>query len=460
MTDISTVEAGNANVFCQISGRDISSESCSKTQGQEGCFGCAAHTRLCESCHTNFVVVAATGTCSQCTAASIEEEKTVKISAPPKKVECQLMKRPIGGSMCRSVQGQDGCRGCAATSRICETCGKHPVRFPQYGSCFTCSVAELGEGWEPGIQDRAASYPPLHVITETSSATKEKGREIVPLAQEFRRIPLANIRDPDDPVRTAKPDEEELFNLGDSMLSDGMIYPVLLEPVGENFFEVVIGSRRVRAARYREQLDIPALILEPQNALTRLLLALAENIQRVQLEPFEEGRNFLRLLREFGLSTSDIASKVNKPTAHVKERIQILSLPDDVKKMVMDGEISIRNAAMLARVSDNERQEALAIESATHRLASGELRRRVHAEIGVDGESTRVIPYNVTPEKFAARTEEFARWFKRAIPRLKLGETNLGERTLMIDALNVLEEKVRMIKSLIKHQKTSHRKKA
>src|SRR5262249_22155902 len=107
----------NTTVFCQISGRDISSESCSKTQGQEGCFGCAAPTRLCEKCHTNFVVVAATGTCSHCTAAEIEKEKGLELSTPPKKVECQLMKRSIAGSMCRTIEGQEGCRGCGAASR-------------------------------------------------------------------------------------------------------------------------------------------------------------------------------------------------------------------------------------------------------------------------------------------------------------------------------------------------------
>ena len=65
------------------------------------------------------------------------------------------------------------------------------------------------------------------------------------------------------------------------MLNDRMIYPVVLELVSENFYEVVIGSRRVRAARLREQLDIPAFIWEPQSPLTKLILMLAENIHRV-----------------------------------------------------------------------------------------------------------------------------------------------------------------------------------
>lgn len=460
MTDTSTVGAGDTSVFCQISGRDISSESCFQTQGQEGCFGCAASTRRCEKCQINFVAVAATGTCSQCTAAEIESEKSVKISAPLAKVDCQMMKRSISGVMCRSTQGQEGCRGCAAQSRICENCASRPVRFPQYGLCFTCSIKELGDGWQAEEPDRSVAHPHLRVVSvePKTGIEKEKGREILPLAQEFCRIPLANIREPEIPVRE-KYDEEELFDLGDSMLNDGMIYPVILEPVSENFYEVVIGSRRVRAARYREQLDIPALILDPQSALSKLLLALAENIHRVDLDPFEEGKAFLRLMREYEMNASDIAAKTNKSVAHIKERIQLLSLPEAVQQLVVEGELSIRNAAVLARVPEKKRQAKLARESVTHRFAQNELRRRVSSEVGDTGNTARVIPYHVTPQKFAARSEEFVQWFKRAIPRLRIGETTLEDRVLMLGALTSLENQIRKVKELIKREKSPGKKK-
>lgn len=453
-----TAEAG-APVFCQITGRDISPESCFQTQGQEGCFGCAAATRLCEACKVNFAVVAATGTCSQCTAAEIERESSLTLPAPQKSVTCRLMKRGISGSMCRTMQGQDACRGCSAESRVCEGCESRPVRFPQYGLCFTCSVKEYGEGWEATMPDRARFYPPLHVVRDAAPEVREPGREIVPLAHEFRRIPLANIKDPEGPVRTAEMNEQELFDLGDSMIGDKMIYPVVLELVSENFYEVVIGSRRVRAARFKEQLDIPALILEPQSPLTKLILALTENIHRVQLDPLEEAKVFLRLMKEFGLNTNDISEKVKKPASYVKERIQVLSLPEEVQRLVYEGKLAIDNAAALARVPDERKQVKLARESVKHHYSTAELRKRVNAEVGTEDGVARVIPYEVSPQKFAARTDEFTAWFKRATPQLRLENVTFDDQKLMMGSIASLENQIGKIKQMIKQKQSSRRRK-
>lgn len=460
MTDISTAGAGNTNVFCQISGREISPESCFQAQGQEGCFGCAAHTRRCESCLINFVAVAATGTCSSCTATEIEREKNLQLPAAPKTVSCQMMKKSIRGSMCRSVQGQDGCRGCAAPSRNCESCGTRPVRFPQYGMCFTCSVKELGDGWEPQQADRSAvHHPHLRLVDNDEESKSKTAREILPFAQDFMRIPLGNLRDPEFPVRS-KYDEQDLFDLGDSMMHDGMIYPVIVEPVSENFYEVIIGSRRVRAARIREVADIPALVVSPQSPLSKIFMALAENTLRVNLDPFEEAKVFLRLMREYSLDTNGVAKRVRRPSSYVTERIQLLSLPADVQQLVADGELAIRNAAVLARLPEKERQKKLAQASVTHRFAPNELRRKVADEIGDLEDTGRVIPYRVTPEKFAARTEEFARWFRRATPRLALEGTTLRDRVQMMSALASLENQIGRMKDSIRKGKSVSKRRA
>lgn len=406
------------------------------------------------------MTVAATGTCSRCTALEIANDKGVQIPAPSKKVECQMTKRSIVGAMCRSIQGQEGCRGCAAQSRLCESCGSRPVRFPQYGFCFTCSVKELGDGWQADEPDRPVAHPHLRVVsTDVEVTEKEKGREITLLAQEFRRIPLANIRDPSHPVRSSKPDGQDLMDLGDSMLNDRMIYPVVLEPVSENFYEVVIGSRRVLAARLQEQLDIPAFIWEPRSPLVKLILMLAENIHRVQLDPFEEAKMFLRLMREFGLSLFEVSTKINKPGSYVKERLQLLSVSEETQQLVAKGALSVGNAAVLARLPE-ERQGTLARESIKHRLSESELRRRVNTEAGTEQESARVLPYHVTPEKLAASVDEFSRWFRRATPRIKLEGATLEDQTLMLGALAGLENRIQKVKALIKKHKPSSRKKA
>lgn len=447
-------------VFCQISGRDISGESCSRTQGQKACFGCAASTRRCEKCQENFVAVAATGTCSRCTIIEIAAEKNLVVGAPPKKVECQMMKKSISGAMCMTMQGQDGCRGCTAQSRLCESCGERPVRFAQYGFCFTCSVKELGDGWTPEVLDRPVGHPHLRVVpTDAPASTAEKGHEITSLAQDFRRIPLANIRDPENPVRTiTMGGNQDLYDLGDSMLSDKLIYPVILEPVGNDFYEVIIGMRRVRSARLKEQIDIPAIIWEPQSPLAKLIVMLAENIHRVQLDPFEEARVFLRLMKEYDLTGLEISAKVNKPAAHIMERIQLLSLSDETQALVAEGAISIDSAAALARLP-LERQAPVAREAIEHHLNSREVRKRVHSEAGTSGDTARVLNYYVTPQKLAASVEEFTRWFTRAIPRLKFDGATLEDQTLMLGALTGLETKTQKTREAVKKIKPSRKRK-
>lgn len=459
MTGISTTGAGSMSVFCQISGRDISPESCSQTQGQEGCFGCAAYTRRCESCLTNFVAVAATGTCSSCTATEFKREADLQLLPIPKTVTCQMIKRQISGSMCQSLQGQDGCRGCTAVSRACEHCGTRPVRFPQYGMCFTCSVKELGDDWQLEEADRSVMYPHLHVVSDSDDASAESVQEILPFAQDFRRIPLANIREPEQRVRQ-KYDKQELFDLGNSMMHDGMIYPVIVEMVSENFYEIIIGSRRVRAARIREMTDIPALVVGPQSPLTRIIMALAENIHRVNLDPFEEAKVFLRLMKEYDIDTNEVAQKVRRSPHYVRERIQLLSLPEDVQQLVSDGELSLGNAIVLARLPEKERQKKLAQASLTHRFAPNELRRKIAGEISEMEKPGRVIPYRVTPEKFTARTEEFVRWFKRATPQLVLDGSTLDERVMMMNALASLENQIGKMKDVIKKGKSVSKRRA
>jgi ParB/RepB/Spo0J family partition protein len=320
-------------------------------------------------------------------------------------------------------------------------------------------VKELGDDWQLEEADRSVMYPHLHVVSDSDDASAESVQEILPFAQDFRRIPLANIREPEQRVRQ-KYDKQELFDLGNSMMHDGMIYPVIVEMVSENFYEIIIGSRRVRAARIREMTDIPALVVGPQSPLTRIIMALAENIHRVNLDPFEEAKVFLRLMKEYDIDTNEVAQKVRRSPHYVRERIQLLSLPEDVQQLVSDGELSLGNAIVLARLPEKERQKKLAQASLTHRFAPNELRRKIAGEISEMEKPGRVIPYRVTPEKFTARTEEFVRWFKRATPQLVLDGSTLDERVMMMNALASLENQIGKMKDVIKKGKSVSKRRA
>lgn len=451
MTDISIRGAGETSVFCQITGREIGPESCSRTQGQAGCFGCAASTRICEECHKNFVVVAATGTCSECTTRLMKTEKRTSGLKQnwPDQVKCQSLKRSIAWTMCRGLEGQEACRGCASPYRTCESCKEVPVRFPSYGLCFGCTVRELGEGWEPGQLDRPIATPHLQVATNVLPTELEG--EVVgiqTIARDFRRVPLDQIREPELLLREIREDDE-LDSLGDSMLNDGMIYPVILEQIAEDAFEVVIGSRRVRAAKRQEALDIPAFIFEPRSPLTRLILMLAENLHRVDLDPFEEGRVFLRLMREYNLGTTEVAERVRRPTSYVTERVQLLSLPAEIQQLVADRVLAFKKAVLLARLPSEEQQTALAQESVTHSLEPAELRRRISAELGTTRESNRGTSTSVTFPKLTAKVEGYTEWLKSVRDRLDSESASPQNRQAAIKAFDDLWLQVKEMRQQI-----------
>lgn len=323
--------------------------------------------------------------------------------------------------------------------------------------CFTCSVTEYGDDWQSEVVDRTVEQRQLRLVPDAEETNANGAQKIVPFAQDFLRIPLVNIRDPELSVRT-RHDEEELLTLGDSLVHDGMIYPIIVELVSENFYEVIIGSRRVRAARIREVDDIPALVVSPQSPLTKIIMMLAENIHRVNLDPFEEASVFLRLMREHGLNTSEVSRRVRRSTQYVTQRIQLLSLPGDVKQLVADGKLAFHNAAALARLPEKERQRKFARTSVEHRLTPGELRRKIAAETGAMEDTSRTVPYRVTPEKFAARTEEFVRWFQRATPRLALDGSTADGQKLMMSALASLENQIVRMKDVIRKGRSTNKR--
>jgi hypothetical protein len=174
------------NPFCQLVGRPINTNQCFEMQGQPGCFGCAANTRLCEDCTIMRVDVPAVGLCSPCIVKQLAiEDKTGKpVFKSEELVPCQIVRRSISTEMCLATQGQEECSKCPAASRLCEKCKTHSCRFPQYGLCLKCSVEEFGEGWEP----------------------KEATRLSIPKEEPAEQVP-----EPENPHHAAKSPSEEIL---------------------------------------------------------------------------------------------------------------------------------------------------------------------------------------------------------------------------------------------------------
>lgn len=147
-------------------------------------------------------------------------------------------------------------------------------------------------------------------------------------------------------------DEEKLEELAESIRSHGLVQPVVVRKVGEQF-ELVAGERRWRAAARAGLERIPAVVREMSDS-ELLEVALVENLQREDLNPIEEAEAYRRLMDEFGLSQEEVARRVGKSRSQVANTLRLLHLPESVREAVRRGELSRGHAKALLGVADEE----------------------------------------------------------------------------------------------------------
>ncbi|MEK9649619.1 MAG: ParB/RepB/Spo0J family partition protein [Gammaproteobacteria bacterium] len=142
-------------------------------------------------------------------------------------------------------------------------------------------------------------------------------------------------------------DQEKLQELAESIKKHGVLSPIIVRESSGDKFEIIAGERRYRAATINGLQTIPCLIDNAENQ-TSLEIALIENLQRENLNPIEEARGFDRLKREFGLTQEEISGVTGKARSTVANALRMLSLPEEVKRMIADGVIERGHAKILA----------------------------------------------------------------------------------------------------------------
>lgn len=146
-------------------------------------------------------------------------------------------------------------------------------------------------------------------------------------------------------------DPEALENLANSIKAQGVIQPIVVRHLLGGHYEIVAGERRWRAAKMAGLKEIPALVKDiPDEAA--VAIALIENIQRESLNPIEEAMALQRLLEEFSMTHQQVAEAVGKSRATVTNLLRLLSLVDDVKKMLEHGDLEMGHARALLALSD------------------------------------------------------------------------------------------------------------
>ncbi len=154
-------------------------------------------------------------------------------------------------------------------------------------------------------------------------------------------------------------DEDALNELIASIKEIGILQPPVVRRVSEGRYELIMGERRLRAAKAAGLTTIPVIIRQtPDNELLRE--ALIENIHRSQLNPLEEAAAYAGLLTDFGCTHDELATKLGRSRPLISNMLRLLNLPPTVQRKVAAGVISAGHARALLGLSDEKEIEKLA----------------------------------------------------------------------------------------------------
>jgi ParB family transcriptional regulator, chromosome partitioning protein len=141
-------------------------------------------------------------------------------------------------------------------------------------------------------------------------------------------------------------DEGSLYELAESIKSQGVMQPILVRPVADNRYEIIAGERRSRAAKLAGLDEVPVLVkVVPDEAAA--VMALIENIQREDLNPLEEAQGLHRLVQEFGLTHEQAAQSVGRSRSAASNLLRLLNLAPPVQQMLMAGDLDMGHARAL-----------------------------------------------------------------------------------------------------------------
>ena len=153
-------------------------------------------------------------------------------------------------------------------------------------------------------------------------------------------------------------EEDALLELADSIKQFGILQPLIVQKRND-YYEIIAGERRWRAAKQAGIKEIPVIIKEYTDQEI-VEISLIENIQRENLNPIEEAQAYKRLLNEFRLKQDEVAERVSKSRTAVTNSMRLLKLDERVQEMIVDDMISTGHARALLAIDDKEQQYDLA----------------------------------------------------------------------------------------------------
>ena len=207
----------------------------------------------------------------------------------------------------------------------------------------------LGKGLDSLIPD---NKPVKKIQPENVSKSSD------PEVKAGEQIMKINMVEPNREQPRKKFEEDALLELADSIKQFGILQPLLVRK-RKDYYEIIAGERRWRAAKIAGLKEVP-VIVKDYTEQEIIEIGLIENIQRENLNPIEEAMAFKRLLEEFHLKQDEVAERVSKSRTAVTNSMRLLKLDERVQQMIIDDMISTGHARALLAIDDKNLQYELA----------------------------------------------------------------------------------------------------
>lgn len=170
-------------------------------------------------------------------------------------------------------------------------------------------------------------------------------------------------------------DEDALLELAESIKQFGVLQPLLVQD-RKDYYEIIAGERRWRAAKIAGLKEVP-VIIKKLTEQEMVEISLIENIQRENLNPIEEALAYKRLLNEFNLKQDEVAERVSKSRTAVTNSMRLLKLNEKVQQMVIDDMLTTGHARTLLGIEDQEKQYVVAQQIFDEKLSVRETEKLV-----------------------------------------------------------------------------------
>ena len=236
----------------------------------------------------------------------------------------------------------------------------------------------LGRGLDAFFPEKTSQEKPKTVRNSRAktNTVREKTTETEPTVKGETLVKISKV-EPNREQPRKKFDEDALLELSESIKLYGVLQPLLVSDK-KDYYEIVAGERRWRAAKMAGLKEIPVVIKE-FSAQEIVEISLIENIQREDLNPVEEAMAYKRLMDEFHLKQDEIADRVGKSRTAVTNSMRLLKLSAKVQQMLIDEMITAGHARAILAVSDMEKQESLAMRVFDEKLSVRETEKLVKA---------------------------------------------------------------------------------